>query len=160
MVSHMPPLAIPLKEVDYDIRARDGTWCCHIYENHSMGCPNFIRGCTSKRIPFVLLKDKFHWYAIVEEFNLKFHAEKMKIKHPLWTERQCRNPLYWQGAVRKHLRDKANSVRGFVDGLETVLLDIPEAHGVDVFKTMTRVGVFIEQKPDVVRKVMLVGVEK
>ena len=32
---------IELKDVVYDMRARDGTWCCLPYPGHGKGCPNF-----------------------------------------------------------------------------------------------------------------------
>lgn len=40
-----------------------------------------------------------------------------------------------------------------------ILLDVPEAHGVDVVRTMARVGVKFEwgEKAQVFRKVILIG---
>ena len=88
---------------------------------------------------------------MVEEFDLKAHAAKMLKKLPDWSDRQCRNPLYWQGGVRSRLRKKANALNG------DIVLDIPEACGIDVFLTVAEVGIVLERKPDIVRKVMIVG---
>jgi len=98
----------------------------------------------------------YDWFAVVEEFDLKSHAEKMKEKHPHWTERQCRNLLYWQNGVRSRLRKKAEALA--LPFMGDVILDIPEANGVNMFDTMAMHGLVIErQKPDTLHKIMLVG---
>ena len=143
---------IPLDEVVYDARARDGTWCTLPYPDHPKGCPNYPK-CISYFRDFRSFQDH-RWFAIIEEFDLTTHAEKMKEKHPSWSERQCRNLLYWQNGVRKRLRDKAHNFRQLGD----VLLEIPEACGVNVYETMNKVGVAIQRnKPNLIIKVMLVG---
>jgi hypothetical protein len=103
--------------------------------------------------------DKYFWYAVIEEFDLKAHAIAMKAKHPGWSERQCRNPLYWQGGVRKRLREKANHLDPKLREWGHMYLSIPEAAGIDVFQTMHRAGIVIDQHPDIVRKVVLVGIQ-
>lgn len=145
---------IALTSVVYDVRARDGTWCKMPYKNHPKGCPNYPK-CLQGRLDFSRYT-AFDWVAVLEYFDLKTHAERMKEKHPDWSERQCRNLLYWQGGVRKRLRKKAQKIAVPVYG--DVILDIPEANGVDVYKTMEAHGVTItHHKPDTVIKVMFVG---
>ncbi len=156
---------IPLKTVIYDPFARNGTWCRAPYENHPKGCPNFIKGCTAKRPDFREIADQYVWFAVTETFDLKAHAERMKAKHPHWTERQCRNPLYWQGAARSSLKRQALANAGQLNCLGSgangdIVLDIPEACGINVFETMALVGVILERKPDIVIKVMLIGKKK
>ncbi len=143
---------IPLELIVYDTTAR-GLWCRSPYYNHPRGCPNFPK-CIQKRPDFKSIEKEYNWFAVMEMFDLKHHAEEMKRKHPHWSERQCKNPLYWQGSVRKRLRDKAIAVKG------DIILDIPEACGINVFETMAQIGIILERKPDLVRKVMLVGVKK
>ena len=149
---------IKLTEVVYDIRARNGTWCKHQYQDHPNGCPNYPR-CIVKFPDFASIKEKYQWYAIVEEFDLLRHMKIMKEKHPRWSERQCRNPYYWQGGVRKRLRERAEECKEwFCQGYsDVIILTIPEACGVNVFETMEKVGIILEKKPNTVRKVMLVG---
>ena len=148
--------ALRLEKIIYDPFSRNGTWCCSPYENHPHGCPNFSKGCTTKRISFSELISKYEeWYAVVEIFDLKSHASAMKIKHPLWTERQCRNPLYWQGGVRSKLKKKAIKLQDCFEVCDMergILLDIPEANGINVFETMANVGIIIDRKPDIVKK--------
>lgn len=153
---------VKLGTVVYDTRARNGNWCTHPYENHPKGCPNFPK-CPKQFPDFVNIMDKYNWFAVVETFDLKQHAENMKVKHPYMSERQCRNPLYWQGSVRKRLRDKAcdaaSDFNHFGHSIKNnnIILTIPEACGVNVFETMANVGIVLERRPDIVRKVMLVG---
>jgi hypothetical protein len=158
MESHRKNLGIPLKTIYYDVRAR-GPWCRFPYPGHPHGCPNIKKGCLADRPDFKTIADLYEWSAVIEEFDLKSHAEYMKARiwadhKKEWTDRQCRNPLYWQGGVRKRLREKAEALKG------DIVLDIPEACGIDVFKTMASVGIILERKPDTVRKVMLVGKTK
>jgi hypothetical protein len=124
---------IELKQVVYDRKAR-GEYCQLPYPNHPKGCPNLLT-CLSKHVDFLSLKG-FKWFAVIEEFDLKTHAEDMKRKHPSWSGRQCRNLLYWQQGVRNRLIDKAVH---FMD-IGDVILTLPEACGVHVFETMAKVG--------------------
>ena len=145
---------ILLNEIVYDERARNGIWCKIPYPDHPKGCPNFPH-CPEKYRDF---KDYmgYKWYAVIEEFDLATHVEKMKEKHPNWTKRQCRNLLYWQNGVRKRLREKA--YRNYHPLQGDVLLEIPEACGVNVFETMSKVGVIFQRsEPNYVIKVMLIG---
>ncbi len=148
---------IELPNVIYDIRARDGTWCKLPYPNHPKGCPNFPR-CPRQYRDFLdfTIQDRL-WYAVLVEFDLQRHSAIMRIKHPDWTDRQCQNLLYWQGKVRSTLRRKAypDYPNRPVDG--RLVLEIPEASGINVFETMAQVGIIIERHPNIVRKVMLIG---
>ncbi len=149
-----------LTDIVIDERARNGKWCCSPYPDHPRGCPNFRAGscqCVNVVFNFEDIRGKRRWFAIVEEFNLKAHAEKMKLKHPDWSERQCRNLLYWQGSVRKRLKEKIEKFDPNIHEWGHTYLLLPEAHGVEVFETMRRVGIIIERNPEIVRKVAFVG---
>ncbi|MFC1486940.1 hypothetical protein ACFLRN_04540 [Thermoproteota archaeon] len=140
-----------------DGRAR-GPWCMLPYPNHPRGCPNY--GKKPKCPPFSktlheLIVSPF--YLVVWSFDLDSQANRMKKLHPKWSDKQARCLLYWQGSVRKKLLDEARTfINSKNDNL--VLLEIPEANGVDVFKTCNVVGIPLERKPKkLVRKVMLIG---
>lgn len=144
---------IRLPELFLEPRARDGTWCKLPYPGHPKGCPNFPK-CPAKH-PDIQKVNGLSWYAVVEKFDLRAHAEKMAEAHPNWTDRQCRNLLYWQGGVRKRLKEKA--LREF-DPFADVLLEIPEASGINVFETMAHVGIHIQRtRPEQIVKVMMIG---
>lgn len=144
---------IPLEAVDYDERARNGVWCRMPYPDHPHGCPNYP-DCPKQYPDFKTLSG-YSWTAITETFDLKAHAAEMKTKHPQWGDRMCRNLLYWQNGVRKRLRDKAHVYARPLFG--DIVLELPEACGVNVVSTMKRVGVEIKRNPETVIKVMLVG---
>ena len=144
---------IRLEHVYYDSRAKDGTWCMLPYPNHPKGCPNFPK-CPSEHLDFRAYQ-YYEWFAVVEEFDLGAHAQRMKDKHPGWTRRQCRNLLYWQGGVRKRLREKAQAQAEEIKA--HIILQIPEATGVDVYKTMKEHGLELRPDPDIVYKIMILG---
>jgi hypothetical protein len=146
---------IRLFDVIYDVRARNGVWCTHPYEGHPKGCPNFPK-CPQKYPDFESLRTKYLWYAVVEMFDLEMHARLMREKYPKWSERQCKNPLYWQGSVRTRLKEKAYEAARAIPG--SIVLEIPEACGVNVFETMLKEYVLLERTPRLVKKVMLVGI--
>jgi hypothetical protein len=175
-------------QIVIDERARDGTWCALPYPNHKKGCPNIGReGCPPIAPKFEDIADP-PYYAVVVPFNLKEHAEKMLKKSEqrrdeyfkkakaeakendtfidmtkapkIWTDRQCRNVLYWQGGVRKKLKEQAYKLKEQLEdafGGNFLVLEIPEANGVNVFTTMFKAGRRMQvNKPDIVHKVMIV----
>ena len=152
-------MIIDLREEDLvlDPRAR-GIWCKLAYPNHPKGCPNYgkKKTCPPHSKPFEdLVRPPF--FLVVRRFDLEAQARRMKERHPEWSDRQCRNLLYWQKKVDKKLREEANM---FVESQDDdlVLLEVPEANGVHVFKTCENVGIHLERNPrKIVWKVMLVG---
>lgn len=136
-----------------DERARE--WCMLPYPGHPHGCPNYGKSveCPPKvgRVAEAFDLSKSHWFIVVA-FNLGAHARKMKLAHPQWTARQTRNCLYWQNGVRKKLRSACQELAG-----QTYTL-IPEAMGVDVFRTLEKHGITLLRNPqETVYKVGLCG---
>ena len=133
-------------------------WCMLPYPNHPKGCPNYGKkaSCPPFALPFDCLVQP-PYYMIIEEFDILSHINKMKKRHPHWTERQCRNLLYWQKGVVKRLKKKAQSFAETI-GNEYIVLEVPEANGVNVFETCKKMGIVIEKNPQKrIRKVMIVG---
>lgn len=136
--------------------------CRRPYPDHPRGCPNYghKEGCP----PFVPLFDEKYdctqgVYAIITEFDLKEHAGRMKAKHPLWTERQCRNLLFWQGKARKNL--KAEISRFLVSHPRHGVEMAPEALGVNVTRTLRNVGIYLEWPPrDIARQVAMAALPR
>jgi predicted metal-binding protein len=139
--------------------------CSREYPGHPMGCPNYNKksDCPPKCqivYNYFNLKKK-HWLIIVK-FNLAKQARRMKEKYPYWTDRQCRNVLYWQGGVRKELTDLCSKFT-FKKGLDKRLSFTlkPEAMGVNVFATLHHIGIPIKRNPKkTIYKVALIGVRK
>lgn len=136
----------------YDVRARDGTWCTLPYPNHKRGCPNFPK-CIDDYPDWLSIVSGYHWIAVLERFDLKEQERRMLRKHPRWSTRQARCVLYWQNGVRKRLRESCREI--MEDG--DILIEIPEACGVNVFATLAKAGVHLKANPDLVIKMMLVG---
>ena len=138
-------------------RARD--WCKLPYPGHPNGCPNNgQRPCCPPTAPMVdafIDLEQPHWF-VIERFNLKDHKERMLFTHTDWSDRQAKCVLYWQGTVKKRLREKTETFIQTHPGAVYTLL--PEAMGVNVIVTARRLGIPIEIKPEnFVHKISLVG---
>lgn len=152
-------MILPLREVDVVIDSRAmGTWCQLSYQNHPKGCPNYAKRKTCP--PFSkplndLVESPF--YLVIQNFDIEAQAKRMKERHPNWTEKQSRNCLYWQRGLMKKLRKEAEE---FVDRQDNdlMLLEIPEANGVDLFNTCKNLGIILERRPrKTIRKMMVIG---
>ncbi len=126
-----------------------GKWCQLPYPNHPKGCPNYGRkGCPPGTPSITKVMDlKKSVYIAFSEFDLDAHAQRMKELHPKWTRKQCRCVLYWQETSRKQMRGRAEKAKGFT-GADLVLAgpkNCPEAYGVNVYATCSRVGLRLEK---------------
>lgn len=121
--------------------------CVKPYKNHKKGCPNY--GKKPDCPPNVPMFDEIFdlskpVFAIVSDYNLFAHTEKMKMKHPNWTETQLLNVLYWQGTARKYLKNNITKfmneyrIKGYYSTTS------PEAMGVDVTATLQKAGLQLE----------------
>jgi len=141
-----------------DLRARE--WCKLPYPNHSKGCPCYGKKDTCppkiKIVGEIFNLNKDLWF-VIEKFDLKVHAVRMKQKHPNWSDKQCKCVLYWQAGVRKKLRILTEE---FVKDKDYIWTNCPEAMGVNVFKTFHKLGLVMKRNPDIVNKVALVGFPK
>ena len=138
-----------------------GPWCRLPYPNHPQGCPNYGK---RKTCPPVAKKfgDLIEppLYLAIQQFNLEFHKKKMKEKHPNWTDKQCRNLLYWQKGVIKRLKDESYQFARTL-GDNFIVLDVPEANGVQVFETCKKIGILLDKNPEkIVYKIMIIGKNK
>lgn len=152
-------MIIPLNEDDLVLDPRAmGPWCQIPYPGHPKGCPNY--GKKKKCPPFSKYLKNFTnppYYLAIQSFDLEAHSKKMKMRHPEWSDRQCRNLLYWQKSVVKKLKEEANA---FIKSQENdlILVEIPEANGVNIFKTCENLSITLEKKPiKIVRKIMIIG---
>ena len=141
--------------------------CLRPYPNHKKGCPNYgkKKGCP----PDVQMFDEVcdlssPIYAIYEVFNFREHVERMRKKHPDWSQRQLECCLYWQPTARKELKKKIALFHGAmlgITGKEYFVTDAPEAMGVNVTETMRMVGIDLEWPPvSVAYKIAMAGVRR
>lgn len=134
-------------------------WCKLPYPNHPKGCPNYGNkvGCPPKvcKIDKLFDLNRKHWLAIIK-FDLKTHKDRMRLKHPNWSDKQLACCLYWQGKVKKNQRQICKKFMYEHPG--TIYNLIPEALGVHVFKTVRPLGIPIERHiTNTVYKIALIG---
>ena len=131
-------------ELVYDARAGSGEWCRLPYPGHPKGCPSVgmnVR-CPTQSTPL----EPCACLLVAVRFDLQAWADGMKVKHPEWSDRQCRCCLYWQGKTRKRLKRLCEKARNesFYNGDPVYT---PEARGLDITKIMSNLGWPLEWPP-------------
>ena len=164
------PLSFHARIVHPAINVEMRDLCKRPYPGHPVGCPNYgIRPTCPPEVEtlgnyFDLAKPV---WALWADFDIGFQAQRMKLLHSDWSRRQCVCCLYWQGGVRKFLREACAE---WMQRCKTAcpdhasqlgLISCPEAMGVNVTATMKSIGVKLEWPPvKVSRMVYLVGVTR
>lgn len=123
--------------------------CPRRYPGHPKGCPNYGKkaGCPPQA-PLLLDINEPSWRTAViwNRFEFGEHVERMRSKHPDWSERQLECCLYWQGTARKALKEQIKHFKRSYPFYE--ITRCPEAMGVDVTATMKRAGIKLEWPPE------------
>ena len=114
--------------------------CSRPYAQHPRGCPNVAR-CS--KVPWFLDEYQEVGYVATLRFDFGTYLDTMRAKHPNWSDRQLRCPLYWQGHARKAMRTFVDAQH--IEGYEPVW--IPEAMGVNVTETCKNAGITLEWPP-------------
>jgi len=141
-------------------------WCRLRYPGHPKGCPNFGQRdtCPPQAPPIGQVIDLAQPVWLVwNTFDLGGYAERMRQRHPDWSERQLRCCLYWQGTARKELRKRLDafmSERFGFGAFDMAAVQVPEAHGVDLTLMMARIGIYLWPLGDTACQVALVGTRK
>ena len=119
--------------------------CAAPYPNHKHGCPNYGKkdGCPPNIPYFPDVYDTEGVHLIAQDIQFGEYLRLFKIKHPTWTDRQLRNPLYWQTYFRARFRASVEHRKP--DGYD--VLYTPEAMGVDVTATCKKAGINLEWPP-------------
>jgi len=137
-------------------------WCRMPYPDHPKGCPNYGRRAYCP--PYAPMLGEFFDLSksvafVIAKFDLAEHAGEMKRRNPRFSERQARCCLYWQGKVRKALRKATCAV--MATSHHTAFTDIPEAMGLNLFRTMHNLGLKLERNPkQFVYKIAMLGETK
>lgn len=149
---------VPIKKLV--LSSQVGEWCQMPYPGHKKGCPNYGKAdrCPPKALHvseyFNLEKPL---YFVHSEFDLKAHAERMKERHPNWSDRQCRCVLYWQPKSRKQMKERVGYA---CSALKTNrVAACPEAMGVNVFATARLSGLHLDKTKSIntCRHISLIG---
>lgn len=149
--------------IDYKVR----DLCFKPYYNHKKGCPNFNNRKTCPPIVKKLediLNLNAPIYVIYNCFYLKKHIDKMRFKHPNWSQRQLECCLYWQNTARKQLQieiDIFNLTSNGIYDKNFYVIKCPEACGVNITETMKQIGIWLEWPPKVYTyQIALAGILK
>jgi hypothetical protein len=122
--------------------------CVKPYPLHAKGCPNFDKrpNCppSARLITQILDMSKPVW-AIFNRFDLAAHVERMRSKHPNYSDRQLYCCLYWQGHARKQLREEIKRFQKEISGKAVV--SCPEACGMNITATMNSIQIALEWPP-------------
>ena len=127
--------------------------CRKPYHGHPKGCPNWDKNdrCPTK---VGLIESIFDLslpiFAIYNKFDFRAHKDRLRKKRESegkspFTQRQLECCLYWQGTARKQLKAKIADFKKAHGNL--VILDTPEATGVNVTETMRAIGIELEWPP-------------
>lgn len=143
-MTRLPEYIIPVKRIV--LSSKTGDWCRLPYPGHPKGCPNY--GKSSKCPPKApTLLDYFDFnrpvYLVVAEFDLQTQIKKMAALHPDWSNRQCRCVLYWQGTVRKILKERTAEAMKLLNA--TAATACPEGMGLNVFATARLAGLKMDK---------------
>jgi hypothetical protein len=144
------------------IERRVRSYCRLPYPGHPRGCPNLGKRaiCPPKAPMFDKIIDTSKpIYCIYYKFDLKSHVEKMRARHPDWSDRKIRCCLYWQGTARKQLKLKCDYF--LQDYPDYLILTCPEGNGVDIDATVKQIGIELQwPATDYAYKIALAGVPR
>lgn len=140
-------------------------YCYSQYPGHKKGCPMTSR-CWGKGGKQRMLTDRINvskpMYIVFNEFDLKAHKKKMKRKLPHWTEKQCRNVIYWQPKARKQLQKKMLQALKLIYPRPNIISS-GEGEGVNLYKTCEAAGLKLDSiGPDmkICRHMVILGYRK
>jgi len=138
------------------------SWCTIPYPGHPKGCSMWNKGkrciqTTRKMHTFDEFFDRSApmWFVWIE-YDLGAWARKMKERHSDWSERQCRNVLYWQAAEKKR-RNKFFEQFIIKRRLKGKYAGITEGFCINVYATCRNAGLILDPIKDIqiVRKIIL-----
>lgn len=154
-------LAVPvIPVIDYTVRAL----CASPYPGHKKGCPNI--GKCDRCPPAAPLFDQHFdmsqpFFAVINEFDLAGHVERMRERNQAWSDAQLRCCLYWQPTARKQLESRILSVLTHPQFRDYSFTGCPEGMGMNVTETLLQAGIELEWPPvQVVRQVAVIGIRR
>lgn len=141
----IPYWILPIKKLYHSKKVK--TWCGLSYPGHPKGCPNYLtdkEDCPNNS-PYIsdILDLTKPMFLVFSEFNLKQHILNMKRKHPDWTDKQCKNVLYWQRISKKQMIDRAMRACKLTNSNKIITKG--ESYGVNLYITCKKAGLHLEK---------------
>lgn len=145
--------------IDHSVRAL----CTLPYPGHEDGCPNY--GTRDICPPNAPLFDEYFditqpIYAVYITFDLAGHVERLRQRHPGWSEAELRDWDHWYVEARDALRA---AVADFLqEHPKYTVVKCPEAMGVNITETAKKAGIKLEwnQPIKTIHRIALAGVKK
>ena len=123
-------------------------WCRLPYPGNPNGCPNFGKKDSCPPLtPYFLDIYKPHVFVAFMQFDFKEYLETKISLHSDWTERQLRNPWYFQSHLDSQLKHFVDSQLGQPGFENFQAIYSSEAMGVNMHLTARRAGVELEWPP-------------
>ena len=150
-------MIIQIKKEDLEISKKYQCLCLSRGGSFRNGCPNYGKkeGCPPRR----LFSEDYDLdkpiYLISSDFDIFNHSEKIREKHPGWTEKAIYNPRYWQATARKiHRLD----IGKFLSAYPNYAVErSPEGAGVNVDALCKSVGIILEWPPRKLTRLISLG---
>lgn len=150
-------MIVPITRMDLEISNKYQHMCLQKNNSFRNGCPNYGKkpGCPPRNLfneDYDLTKPI---YLISTDFDLTDHVQRIKIAHPIWTEKAIYNPRYWQAKARKlHEKDIADFLS---EHPEYFVERSPEGAGINVNDLCTKLGINLEWPPRKITRIVSVG---
>lgn len=128
--------------------------CLRKSKSFPKGCPNYGKkqGCPPTVLIDKVLDLNKEIYVIWTNFKIGEFANRIKEKHPDWTEKQCYCCRYWQPGARKIHREELEKYKKQY-GFEKII-SCPEGNGVQVSGLMARLGIKLEWPPRKITRII------
>lgn len=142
---------IPKKTITFSEKVQE--YCKLPYDGHPKGCINYGKKKTCPpQQPFRkdVLENYSTFVLALASFDFKKYKQEMKKLHPLWSEKQLANVIYWQNSVKTLLKNKLREYSfEEIFGAGSGFWGRPsmEAVGINVFHTLKLNGIPFEMKP-------------
>lgn len=148
---------VNIRKESIKITSKTNLWCVLPYPNHKGGCPNYNKNeLCPPNTKLLNLKKYSQFKLIYVIFDFNSYKEWRKEQNPQWSDKQISCVLYWQGSVKKYLKEyiiknmNGNPyILGCGSGFKINGKEYPsmEAVGIDVFTTLKNNDIDFEIKP-------------
>lgn len=166
MITPETPFGVPWIILCKDlVMTNTKRFCFMKYPGHPHGCPCAHGRCWGDGKAQIPLTESIDVsrpiYIVFNEFNLEEHARSMKLKHPHWSDRQCRNLLYWQNTSIAGLKIRIKEAKKVIHPVPEIQ-STGEGYGVNVYATCLRSGLKLDRIKDmkICRHLAIMGYRK
>ena len=150
-------MILKISAEDLEISRKYQCMCLKTGGSFRNGCPNYGKksGCPPRKLfdeDYDMSRDI---YLIVSNFDLTEHTQRIRTRHPTWTEKAVYNPRYWQATARKLHEREIEAFTKEHPGYSTERT--PEGAGINVDLLCQNHGIELEWPPRKLTRIVSVG---